>query len=248
MDCSRCGFSFSNISGALACPSCGSLLSDSRSHKSHSIVETPWESAYASSYPLNALLDTLQQVLFNPGLFFAKIRNTSKKISPAWLYGLITGSFGMIAALLWSVLFRNVTPDALQSQGDLFQPGTLISAPVFISLQLLLAAGYAQFMLAITGARKLPFAFTFRAVCFAESAVILNAIPVLGTVVAPFVWIYLLITALHKLHQISWIKASVILVLPLLFISVLVMVSLIAALLGGLAAGGYLRELFPFLN
>ena len=148
MNCQRCGYS-SGIDFAVSCPLCGNLIANST--VKHVIAgqinedEIPWEKQSNSSYPLNGLIETLQELFFQTNAFFKKLENiqNSKK---ALLFALITGSFGLTASFIWSYLL-NVSTSGIESGQQRYL--SYIFSPLLILLQILISTIYVHFMLSI---------------------------------------------------------------------------------------------------
>lgn len=234
MECSRCGYLIDTTQ--FFCPLCGGIFKSEFINKKSSDTETvPWESSSARDYPLRALLNTIQESFFNVDSFFYKLKNASS-IKPALLYGIISGSIGMVATFLWSFFL----PDSLinSQNSTVVTANNLIFTPFILSFQILVTTLYIHLMLIIFRSRKAPISATFRLSCYALGALILNAIPALGPFLSSVLWFYLIITGVHQLHSISKWKALAIMIFPLIFFFFVVLLIVLAIGIAGVAAFG----------
>lgn len=237
MNCYRCGYTTDSPPPSYACPACGGILSAPVTQGSCNPRFLFWESPSAANNPLKALVDTLQEILFRPAKFFQTVKNTTSPVFPALLFGLVTGSFGITISFLWSLVIPEAASEFQYSSADL-SSSALISAPLYILLQIMLPAVYAQIIMLITRSADAPFYSTLKAACYSESAVILNAIPAVGSILSPVVWVYLFVTGVSAIHSKSWTKTFLILSIPLILLFLFAFLVLSAALAGRLAATG----------
>lgn len=241
MTCLRCGSSIQTIHGF--CSLCGGLVSQSSQQLSSNNSKTiPWESDLLRSSPLTALVNTIQESFFSADKFFAKVKNLHTK-RDAWFFGLITGSIGIIVTFLWSLFI----PDTSNSQLSTSDYGwTLLFAPFTITLKILFSTIYVHFFLALFRSKQGSLADSFRICSYAQSAFILNSIPVIGSFLAIVMELYLIITGIHHTHHISKFKAFIILLFPIVLLALVIFAVTIAAITIGIAGSGFSRSLLPF--
>jgi hypothetical protein len=237
VNCYRCGYTTDNPPASFACPACGGILAAPAAQDSCNPRFLFWESPSAAGNPLKALVDTLQEVLFRPSKFFKTVKNSTSPVFPSLLFGLVTGSFGITISFLWSLIIPEAASEFQYSSSEL-SSSTLISAPLYILLQIILPAVYAQVMMRIFRSADAPFYLTLKAACYSESAVILNAVPAVGSILSPVVWLYLFVTGVSTIHSKSWTKTFLIMSIPLILLFLFVFLVLIAVLAGRLAATG----------
>lgn len=206
-----------------------------------------WESAPASQNPLKSLVDTLIQALFNPAQLFMLVKRSTADLKWALLFGLITGSFGVATTFLWSIVTLNTFSGFREDFAGL-DGSSLILAPLYICIQILLTAAYTHLLMRITRSATAPFLLTFKTVCYCESAMILNAVPVFGSLLSLIFWIYLLITGTSIVHSAAKTRVFLILFTPVLILVFIAALGLVAAVAGGLAATGLIGNIIPFLR
>ncbi|HZH73929.1 MAG TPA: YIP1 family protein [Mariniphaga sp.] len=159
-------------------------------------------------------------------------------MKPAWLFGIITGSFGIFASFLWSFLSFNYTPDKAIS------PSSLVLTPVIITLQLFAVTFYCLLVFSFLRQNKSSMKSTFRIVAYSQSAMILYAIPFFGSILSPVLWFYMLVTGLHHANSVGKLKTTLILIFPVIFIVFVGIVALSAFLAGNLFANEQLTNFF----
>ncbi|NLG15870.1 MAG: hypothetical protein GX556_00910 [Fibrobacter sp.] len=244
MNCYRCGYTSNNPITSHCCPACGGMIVTSELPESKQIF---WESTPASQNPLKGLIDTLIQAIFNPDKLFLLVKRSTAGLKPPLLFGLITGSFGATTAFLWSLVTMN-TLSGFQEDFAGLDGSTLILAPVYIFVQILLTAAYTHLLMRITRSSTTQFRLTLKTVCYCESAMVLNAIPIFGSMLSLVFWIYLLITGTSVVHSAGKIRVFLILSVPVFILVFITALGLIAALAGGLAATGLLGNIVPFFR
>jgi|GEM_PF-1822346 len=252
MKCDRCG-NDTLFDGENFCPRCGAFLNRKRSGETvvkpsgeHCIA---WEGPQRGSAPVAALWSTVKAALLHPGYFYGLVAAQARPVMPAWIFGLIAGGISLVASALWStLLIRYGYPPA--GEEALFgigvtAPSTLIAAPFVISMELLFSTAYIHLMMRLGRLRKVPFAQTFRLLCYAQSALLLSVIPVIGIAVGSVLWLYAVLTGLHHLHNASRMRTFFALLLPMLAFVGILTVLMTAGILGGILAGsGIIRTPF----
>lgn len=218
------------------CPLCGGIFeSTSQKHKSSESAVISWENSSAKDYPLSAFLETIQDSFFKTECFFSKVKN-SDAILPAWLYGIICGSIGMIAGFLWSVFLPGTLTINMSTGSE--SAYNLILSPALISFQIFFTTAYIQFLLFLFRSKRAPFSATFKVSCYALGPMILNTIPVAGPLLAVIMWFYQIVSGIHQVHQISKWKALAILIFPVFFLIFIIILFAMAIGIGGIAASG----------
>lgn len=249
MNCPQCGVTSPFASGSF-CRNCGTFIAPS----AHTIIaapndsDIPWESSHNAEAPLTALLLTLSACMFHPVRFFSEIAASKKEsLRPALWYGLITGSFGVLASWMWGELyvkFGQSFTDYTTLFGNSFaSPSMLIATPILMLIQFALIGSYTWFVMRFCKSTKASISEIFRVLCYAESASVLLLIPIVGSFASIILWIYMILEGFHHLFLVSKLKVFIMLLLPLLLLSVLVAIIAGAALMGGIMAGtGVLQQ------
>lgn len=253
MICSKCGFTDNDILPGFACSSCGSIFSTS-TDSYHPIEQTPlWETNHAKAFPFTAFLKTVKEIFLKPDQFFKQISPKSQ-IPSALLFALICGSIGYTFLFLWSQLFPEQLSEMYEGTESFFtgkesSPATtLLFTPILITLEILFIAFYTHSMLFITRTKKHSFSSTLKIVSYAQCALLLNVIPVTGSLFSVIYMFFLLLTGIQQKNETGKFKVFLIITLPLIIVCTLVLIGLVVLILFGVAASGLLEKVAPFLN
>jgi hypothetical protein len=254
MICSRCGFTDNDILPGFACSSCGSIFSTDTNSYQYIVEQTPlWETNHGKTFPFTAFLKTVQEIFLKPDHFFKQISPKSQ-VPSALLFALICGSIGYTFLFLWSQLFPEQLSGMYEGTESLFtdkessSASTLLFTPILITLEILFITLYTHSMLFITNTKKNSFSSTLKLVSYAQCALLLNIIPVIGSFFSAVYMFFLLLTGIQHKHEIGKFKAFLILTLPLIIIFILVLIVLLVLILFGFAASGLLENITPFLH
>lgn len=239
MNCKRCGSQIESFCSSFCCPHCGTIILQNRSKFDNTADKSllAWETTEAFTNPLSSLINTLSESFFNTESFFKKVTKGTT-IKSAWLFAIITGSFGIFASFIWSFLSFNYTPDKT------IPPSSLILTPLIITLQLFAVTFYCLLVFSFLRQNKSSMKSTFRIVAYSQSAMILYAIPFLGSILSPVLWFYMLVTGLHHANSVGKLKTTLILIFPVLFIVFIGIVALSAFLAGNIFANEQLTNFF----
>lgn len=184
----------------------------------------PWENP---ELPLvTALGVTIKEILLRPAAFFQKL-SLQGGLSAPLNFALIVGSWGILASLYWhffQLLFfkqKGFWPAdwILKSMqlGPAIFVGISLLAPLLVALNQYLGSLLLYWALRITGRRRATFEATFRVTAYANAAMIVTCLPVLGGVLA-YLWnLILLIKGLRRVFDLSTLGASLIILLTWLF-------------------------------
>ena len=253
MKCAKCGTE-SHFESNNFCANCGALLSSvSDDNQSHGTPGLSWESPFFSEAPFSALYTTLIALLQHPRQTLSEIADKPHRSRKALLYAMIVGSIGMTASWGWTTLLAKSLSDLPLNEmlidKSLSSPVTLIFSPFLLLFQLLFLTLYTGVLLKLFHSRKVSFRRTLRMICYAETPMVLQVIPVFGMIIASILWIYSFLTGIHYLYHISRIKLVFLLMLPVLLFLVLGIVIIVAALAGGIFSGsGILQQLPPIFR
>jgi len=94
--------------------------------------------------------------------------------------------------------------------------GILILTPIFVAVGLAIHTCILHVMLLIVGEGKGGFDSTIRAICYAHTADLANAIPLCGGVISLVWFVALQIIGISRCHRCSYAKATLAVVLPVL--------------------------------
>jgi hypothetical protein len=205
-----------------------------------------WEQIEKKGF-VTSLLSTIRESLLSPSLFFDCLKSSTNTFM-ALLYALVVSSIGSVFSFLWSYFF--ITPllafvpglEDYTGRNELSLTG-LVFSPFIMIVKLAFAAVYFQILLLITGSRPQNIKATFRILCYAESASIIECIPILGSIMSPFWSLYLIAVGFSKVHGISMIRSIAIILLPVLIIGAL----LLAGIFMLVGTGMFFQDVFKDL-
>ncbi len=250
MKCPGCGNG--NIyPGAVFCGVCGALISSELSGKAGKQHFNPiiWETDKRSNAPFQALFSTIIEIILRPSRFFRQVASENRSALPAFVFGLATGSIGVIAGWLWAAIFIKYEQASVLSFiiGNVPLPAVLIGAPVILNMQFVLAAFYIKIVMYIGRLGKVAFSQIFRMLCYAEGPMTMQVIPVIGATIGAVFQLYDILTGLHFLYSASRWRVFFTLLLPFFIVIGLVLIIISAGLFVGLAAalGLFNRLGFP---
>ena len=239
--CSQCN-TVQLVPGSAFCSRCGAAISVS-SDKTGLLNprQFVWETVLNSNTPLQVFVAAVSESLLHPDRFYGKVVSDAGKTLPALLFGLITGGIGLTASSLWAVFGLRAkhffSMETVFPLSRVVSASSLATAPILLLTQLGLTGLYVFLIMRLSNLRHPSFSSLFRLICYAEAPMLLQAVPVIGSVVAPFVWFYTLLTGLRHLYRSSRIKILFHLLLPFLLCSLFVVIILLAGVLGGIIAG-----------
>lgn len=253
MICSRCGFPDNDILPGFSCSSCGTIYSSEPKTRIYQHQVPPWETTDAKEIPFTTFLKAVKEIFINPDRFFKQI-SSKDQVLTALLFALLCGSIGYTMQFLWSQLFPEQLSDMYEGTSSLFTDDgassatTLLFTPILIMIQIFFITLYTHSMLVITHTKKSPFLSTLKIVSFAQGALLLYFIPVVGSFFSAVYMFFLLLTGIKHKHEIGKFKAFLIVTLPIIIIGVLVLIVLLVLILFGVAASGLIENIAPFLN
>lgn len=207
---------------------------------------TPWERREQIGF-LTAFVETTQQVLTGPEVFFRSMPVTGGITAPL-LYGVLIGYVGLVAWTLYSLVFELTfgglgglvgRAGPFERIAPLLEGGAnlavnLVLGPVIIALGLFIWSGILHLMLLILGGARRDFEATFRVVSYSQVASILQILPVCGLLAAVVYSIVLEVIGLAHAQGITKGKAAAAVLLPILLVCCCCGL-LFAVAMGGLA-------------
>jgi hypothetical protein len=252
MICSRCGFTDNDILPGFSCSSCGAIYSSKlKTHQNQHNVPL-WETTEAKEFPFISFFKTVKEIFISPDQFFKRISSKDQALT-ALLFALLSGSIGYTFLFLWSQLFPGLS-EMYESTGTFFtdkessSATTLLFTPILIIFEILFITLYTHCMLVITRTSKNSFSSTLKIVSYAQSALLLNLIPVIGSFFSAVYMFFLLLTGIQQKHEIGKFKVFLVITLPIIVISVLVLLLLLVLVLFGIVASGLIENVAPFLH
>ena len=244
MLCPKCNRAISLDYGQDKCPHCNELVG------TDTTIKKPGEGLRPpSSEPANPLVtvtedpdrpptwddegpffsrlwNTFVGTMFHPSTFFSQTP-TDAGIGKPLLYAIIVGTIGMIAIIVWEVIFiaTSMLPTFPQTPENAFMIPYLsislifwlVAAPIFAIIWTFVYSGILHLSLIIIKGNEQGFEATYRAVAYSMSTYWFDLIPICGWVVGPIWQIVLIIIGLRETHGISTGKAVVAWILPIIF-------------------------------
>ncbi len=172
---------------------------------------------------LRSFFETVKRCLFQPAAFF---RGLPAKGGLAYL------GFALLAAwpatfvgqMFWAgiqavMVGREAGLVLLGMTGGMY----LVITPIQVLMQVFVGGLIAHFCLKLVGGAQAPVEGTLRAMAYVQAAAIFNFFPLLGWVAAALWGLVLQIVALREVHETSWARAIVAVLLPGVICCVLLM-------------------------
>jgi hypothetical protein len=164
------------------------------------------------------------------------------------------GFIGLVATALYRAIFQAVLGPVFLAglqgtengpwrvlvpylQGGLGFVSQVAMGPIALVISLFLVSAVTHVALMLLGGAHRPFEATFRVLCFAEAAAVLNLVPFCGNLVGGVYLIVMMVIGLGEAHGIGRGKALLAVLLPMIVICCCFCGAL-AALVGGIAAIG----------
>lgn len=210
------------------CPFCGARPAagvtgaDEGSAPAADSGSCPWEERSTLGF-LAAFGETIQASLFRPSAFFRAMPSSGRKWS-AVLYAVIVGTLAWIVAMLWK---GAVVVGPLMEHSSWEAPATtsvfwivtfVLIPPLVVAATLFQSAVLHVSLTLLNGARE-NYEATLKAVSYAASANLFLVFPFVGTPLAFFWRVALLVIGLREVHRISTGRAFLALLLPLLLVT-----------------------------
>ncbi len=172
-----------------------------------------------------AILETIQEVLMQPGPTFTRMKTGGGLGSPL-LYYMILGCIGTGIGAVYQLAFSALDPSGFE---DLpIEVGTpiffivgLVSlvflVPLFVFIGAFIGAGFTHLMLMLVGGAKKEFETTFRVLCYAYGTCsLLQIIPICGSFIYAIYSIVVTAIGLAKAHEIETWRAALAILLPVI--------------------------------
>jgi len=161
-------------------------------------------------------------VLFSPTQFFRAVREGTG-IREAMIFGILTGSVGLMFRLFWEFYFQ--TPWFLMitklfqgaSVNDIFM-GMIIFSPLIVFINILVVTAVVHISLSIMGGASKGFDSTMKVILYSNAASVFSFFPYLGDIVAFILTLIIIIVGLREVHETSNGRAVISLLLPVFFV------------------------------
>ncbi len=252
IQCPHCGASRVHTSTSPICEICGRSVFDGDTNSLSPSLPAgiPWEHTEHMNI-FKALVATIRECLIKPFQFFKKITESSS-LFHALLFGLVTGSIGVLFDVMWQKSFAN-TWEFLSIQGidpDFRSTGTntLLFSPLILLMHIFFLSLYVHGLLVITRAKHTTFRSTVITVSYIQSASVLSIIPSLGNAISPVWALIILIIGISSVHKISKTRTFITIILPFIFIGLFTTFILICALSSSYLVSIFFKEILPFFR
>ncbi len=191
--------------------------------------------------PVQSFVATVRRLVLEPVAFFRSMNRQGDFVNPllfsliCWEIAAVIGGFLGVLGSVVGLGARGVG-EAIVS---LF--ASLIITPIVAAIVLFVAAGIIH-LLVILLARPVSTGFetTFRVIAYADVAILVTWIPILGALVGGVWYTVLSIFGVREAHQTSTGKAAVIVLVP---VAVVVFILLVLALIVGAVVFGALNNM-----
>ncbi|MFC2173828.1 YIP1 family protein [Acidobacteriota bacterium] len=219
MRCDHCGAEITVTEGVTTCPSCGNPIDLGEGAMLRE--DSAWERR-ASWFDFGALFAMIKSVLFDPAETFRRMK-TGGDIGSPLLFGVILGTFGMVAGLFWNWVMQNLNLMGGEVSAEEMMIANIVMlaiavlSPLLIAVGFFISAGIYHVCLMIVGGERSGFEATFRTVAYGNGAASLfQLVPMCGGLIS-MVWsIVILIIGFREMHETSTGKAVLAVFLPMI--------------------------------
>ena len=198
---------------------------------------TPWE--HRSELGLwQGISKTFKAVLFSPVEIFSTMTYKGGIKEPL-AFGLLLGSIGGMFGFFWQFLVMSGGLLAIDHEImshftiSLIFFGIAIVFPLFVTIAIFVASAILHLLLLIVRGGKNGFEATFRVVSYSQAIQIWGLIPFIGGLIGGL-WILIVqIIGLREIHETSYLRVILALLIPLALVLLLVMAIVIPLLIFG---------------
>jgi hypothetical protein len=177
---------------------------------------------------------TLKAVLFSPTHFF-KHTAVEGGLKEPLAFGLLTGSLGMMFEIFWQFLFVFVGKGLTVFADTLFGPYAMIGAflgamalcPFLTFFAILMTTLITHVLLILVRGGRNGFEATFRVTSFCQAAQVWGVVPIIGGLIGAFWFFTTQVIGLREMHEISYLRVALALMIPLVFILLLLVLLLV---------------------
>jgi hypothetical protein len=186
----------------------------------------------------NGIYQTFKAVLFSPARFFGTMSFEGGMKEPL-AFGLLLGSIGSMFGLFWHFL---MTSGGLLAFGHEFIGqftmsilfiGIMILSPLFVTITIFFTSAILHVLLLMLKAGTNGFEATFRVVSYSQAAQILGLVPFIGGFIGGIWFLIVQVIGLREIHETSYLRIIIALLIPLALVFFLVMAVMISVLVLG---------------
>ncbi len=248
IQCPHCGASRVHASADSRCEVCGAAISSIPQPDGSAAI--PWEQN-GNMNLFKALFTTVGECLTHPFRFFGKI-NAASSLYHALLFGLVTGSIGILFDVMWQKSMANAWEallfEGMESGLSNISINKLLFAPFILVMHIFLLSLYVHGLLILTKAKHTTFRSTVILISYIQSASIMSILPGLGNVIAPIWAFVILIIGINCIHKTAKLRTVITLLLPFIILGLFTTFVVIGALTGSYIVSVFFKEIFPFFR
>jgi hypothetical protein len=202
--------------------------------KRHGIL-SPWERRSEIGF-WPGVSQTLKAVLFSPTDFF-KHTAVGGGLKEPLAFGLLIGSLGMMFEVFWQVLFMGenigIFADALFGPYAMTAAflGIVAFCPLFIFFAILLTSLITHALLMVVRGGGNGFEASFKVSSLCQAAQAWGVIPFIGGLIGAFWFFVTQLIGLKEIHDTTYLRVAMALMMPLFFILLLLAVAMALELL-----------------
>lgn len=170
---------------------------------------------------LNGFFQTIALFIQNPRQGFERMSLTGDLLRPV-VYALILGTAGYVVGTVWQVWMNESMKSWMPASAyePQFPPGAMIwfaaMSPLIFVVLALVNVLISHVCLLIVGAGKSGMGATLRAICYAQTAMIVMLIPICGQFVSSIWYVVLEVIGFAVAHKTTYGKAALAVFIPLL--------------------------------
>jgi hypothetical protein len=198
----------------------------------------PWENR--SELGLwQGIYQTFKAVLFSPDRLFGTMTHKGGITEPM-AFGLLLGSIGSMFGFFWQFLMMS---GGLQALGEaligrvsmsLIFFAIIIISPLFVAITMFIGSAVLHLLLLIVRGGRNGFEATFRVVSYSQATQIWGVIPFIGGFIGGLWILVVQIVGLREIHETSYLRVILALLIPVAFILLLVLAIVVPLLIFGL--------------
>ena len=188
---------------------------------------SPWENR-AEIGLWRGIVQTSKAVLFSPDKFFRSLSPHEGMKEPL-AFGLLLGSIGAMFGFFWQFLIMSgggLLSSGIASLGQmtasLFFLVIIVITPLFVLIGIFFTSVILHLLLCLVRAGNSGFQGTFRVVSYAQATQILGLVPLIGGLVGSIWLLIVQMVGLREIHQTSYLRLFMALLIPLALIVLLI--------------------------
>ncbi len=187
---------------------------------------------------LQGMYNTFIAVLFSPEKFFRRMTFRAGLKEP-FAFGLLFGSIGSMFEFFWQFLLASgKSPFYVQRLLEHFPLnllffGLLILSPLIVTIMMFISGGIVHLCLLAVRGGKNGFEGTFRVIAFSQATNFLGIIPFLGGLIGSVWQLVVLIMGLREIHEISYLRVFLAVLLPVglfFLLTIIIIIALVSSL------------------